>query len=416
MPRFLLLLLMWVATLGGPVLAQTTADGLPPRPKPFRFVNDEAQVLAPAEAKKLESGLRRYADNTGTQVVVVTVPSLGGREVADYARALGTAWGVGQRGKNNGVVVLVAPQDRKVSIQPGSGLADRVTPAVVQRVIGQQFGPNFKQGQYFAGLRAGLNELLLAANPNSAPKQRQPVGTLAQPATAAETPGDNLAAAATTPPAGVAEPVTPVAPAPSGPGLGSLLLWALLIGGGLFLVFRLLRRRSAAPAANAPDFYPTRPNSPAANYPPAGPAGYGYNGGPYNGPAAGNTGSGLGGILATGAAAAAGAYLGNRMAQGASHDGNAQNLAGDNSAANFGAGAAGLGAGTAGTGAAADYFATRDGGDNAAPDYFADDATSADASNDYFSDDSGSSSYDDSSGDTGGGGFDNNDSGGSGSW
>ena len=92
MSRFLLLAFFFIAALPARrAAAQVDATGLPPRPAPFRFVNDQAQLMAPADAKKLESGLRRYADNTGTQVVVVTVPSLGGRTVADYGRALGTA-------------------------------------------------------------------------------------------------------------------------------------------------------------------------------------------------------------------------------------------------------------------------------------------------------------------------------------
>jgi hypothetical protein len=123
----------------------------------------------------------------------------------------------------------------------------------------------------------------------------------------------------------------------------------------------------------------------------------------------------MGGILATGAAAAAGAYLGNRMASG--HEAPSHGLAGDgNGPRNFdpntAAGAAGAGA--MGTGAADDYFSSRDGGaGNAAPDYFSDDAT-GNASPDYFSADD--NAYDDpSSGDFGGGGFDSDDDN-SGSW
>ena len=92
MAKLLFLVFLFVsAGLGLPAAAQTGTADVPPRPKPFHFVNDEASLMAPADAKKLESGLRRYADNNGTQVVVVTVPSLGGRDVADYARAIGTA-------------------------------------------------------------------------------------------------------------------------------------------------------------------------------------------------------------------------------------------------------------------------------------------------------------------------------------
>ena len=439
MPRFLfLVLLMFSAGLGRPVAAQTdAAAGMPPRPVPFRFVNDQAQMLAPADAKKLESGLRRYADKTGTQVVVVTVPSLGGREVADYGRALGTAWGVGQRDKNNGLVVLLSAQEHKVTIQPGSGLKSTITPAVTSRVI-NEMTPSFKQGNYFAGLRTGLNTLMLTANPDSNPRKNQ-AGAVA---------GSNAAAAGAAASVGASEPVqsnltepaqapavsndpimAPPAPAPvsSGPGIGTLLIGALVVGGGLWFLLRLFRRRSQAAASpnTTPNFLPNRPNGPSGGYGP-GQAQGNYGGMPNQGGMSGGMGGGMGmgGMLATGAAAAAGAYLGNRMASG--HDTSGSNLTGDGNTHNSdtgtaagtaaGAGAAGV-AGAAGTNAAGDYFASRDAGaDSPAPepDYFSDDSTANnDSSSDYFSSDDNASSSDDS----GGGGFDSdNDSDNSGTW
>lgn len=434
--RFLMLAFLFVSVgLGRPVAAQTAAaDGLPPRPAPFQFVNDQAQLLAPADAKKLESGLRRYADNTGTQVVVVTVPTLGGRDVADYGRALGTAWGVGQRDKNNGVVVLVSAKEHKVTVQAGNGLKNTITPAVTRRIIGEMT-PSFKRGNYFAGLRTGLNTLMVTANPDSNP-QKNGAAQVGDPATAAGVANAPAPAnvGATAGPAPLPEPAAPMAaapePAPSGPGLGTLLLGALVIGGGLWLVLRMFRSRSTAngaanyPPANppnaAPNFLPNRPTgpAPAGGYGPGqpGPGNYGnnYGGGPNAG---GGMMDGMGGILATGAAAAAGAYLGNRMASG--HDTAGNNLAGGGS--NFTPdSSAGVGlAGAGGPAAAGDYFAARDGGataDTPAPDYFSADDSANSASSDYFSDDNSSSSYDDtSSADTGGGGFDGG-SGDSGSW
>lgn len=431
--------------------APAAANGLPARPTPFRFVNDQGSLMAPAEVKKLESGLRKYADETGTQVVVVTVPTLGGREVADYGRALGNAWGVGQRGKNNGVVVLIAGQERKVTIQAGSGLQDRVTPAVVQQVIGQQFGPNFKQGNYFAGLRKGLSTLMLAANPGTDPRKdavgsSPTAGALggaagAAPALNAEGSGPAVSSAQEPVGSGGGGLVTPPPPAePSGPGLGTLALGALGIGGLIWLLMKMFRRNQTPAASNAPggnapnvnpnqpNFNPNQPNRPgggAPNFlPNQGQQGgnYGPNNGPNynNGPGFGGggggglMGGGMGGMLATGAAAAAGAYLGNRMA-GGGHDAVAGNELGGQQQAGLGgglgAGAAGVGGAGLGAGAAAgDYFANRDGGaagGAAEPDYFSDNGGAADGGGDYFSDDSGSSSYDDtSSDDFGGGGFD----------
>ena len=431
---FLLVFLLVSAGLGVPAAAQTGAADLPPRPAPFRFVNDEAQLMAPADAKKLEGGLRRYADNTGTQVVVVTVPSLGGRDVADYGRALGTAWGVGQKEKNNGVVVLIGAKDHKLTIQAGSGLQSVITPEVTNRIIGQMT-PSFKQGNYFAGLRTGLNTLMLAANPSSDPRKQAGAPEAASAGTAAATgmAGSNQTNLSQDAPANVpaTDPVLaspPTEPVSSGPGIGILLIGALLVGGVLWFLVKMFRRRSAPNTANAypnnptnpaPDFLPNQPNGPNR-----GPAGnfnqnQGYGQAPNMGGMGG--GMGMGGMLATGAAAAAGAYLGNRMASG--HDTGSQGLAGDgtagthvdpNTAAAGAAGAAG-----AGTSAAGDYFSSRDGGgaaDNSAPDYFSNDAP-AENSSDYFSSDDNSTHDDTSSGDTGGGGFDGGDnSDNSGSW
>ncbi|MDO7851169.1 TPM domain-containing protein [Hymenobacter convexus] len=422
MSKLLFLVFLFVsAGLGLPAAAQTGTSDVPPRPNPFHFVNDEANLMAPADAKKLDNGLRRYADNNGTQIVVVTVPSLGGRDVAAYGKAIGTAWGVGQKDKNNGVVVLVSAQDRKLSIQPGSGLQGVITPAVTQQVIGQM-GPSFKQGNYFAGLRTGLNTLMAAADPKTAQSQQAGSTAAGTGAASTATPESNLDQQTTTSTTTTNDPIMappPAEPAPSGPGMGTLLIGALVIGGILWFVIKMFRGRSAAnnqavngPFNNTPggtpNFLPNRPNGPGG--------GYGQAPGNYGQAPASGGGMGVGGMLATGAAAAAGAYLGNRMASG--HDTSGNNYAndGNNSTFNTGAGAA-AGAAGAGTGAASDYFSGRDGGtaDNAGTDYFSDANTASDNSSDYFSSDDNSSYDDTSSGDTGGGGFDSG-SDNSGSW
>lgn len=442
MSRLLLIALLFVGALARPAASQP-APGLPARPVPFQFVTDQANLLAPADAKKLEGGLRRYADQTGTQVVVVTVPSLGGRQVSDYGRALGKAWGVGQRGKNNGLVVIVAAQEHKVTIQPGSGLADKITPALTQRVIAQDFGPNFKQNNYFAGLSKGLSTLMLTANPASNPNKNTTAPAAgapsAAPALSSEAPAMPDAAAsnmATNGGGGLATSVAPASAEPTGPGFGTLALGALGIGGVIWLLVRMFRRKSADSSAvgpqpsNNPNFYPNQPNpnqpnrpgGGAPNFLPNSPQGGNYGPGPgnYGGqvPNQGGSGFGMGGILATGAAAAAGAYLGNRMSEGHNSDASsAHNF--DTNNAGFGGGAAAAGgaaAGAAGTGAAGDYFAGRGGEANeSAPDYFSDDNAGNESSGGYFSSDD--SSYDDTSSDnTGGGGFDDTDNDNSGSW
>ena len=416
MYRFLLIALLFVgAGLGRPALAQS-ASGLPARPVPFTFVTDQGQLLQPAEAKQLDSGLRAYAEKTGTQVVVVTVPSLGGRSAADYARALGTAWGVGQRGKNNGLVVLLSAQDHKVSIQPGAGLASVITPAVTSRVIGEMT-PDFKQGNYFGGLRAGLNTLLVTANPSSAPNRQPNAAAVTAPNATPQALADDQAASTLTEPAGAVQSETAPAPASPGFGLGALLIGALVIGGILWFIIRLFRSRgAAATSGGTPNFYPNggpqNPNQPTFYPNQNGPAGQ-PNFYPTN---QGNTssGSGMGGMLATGAAAAAGAYLGNRLSSHGSDNGGGQNFSNNNSGNSAGFGSA---AGAAGTGAAGDYFSSRSndaGSADNAPDYFSGNDDNSSSSGDYFGGDN--SSFDDSSSsDTGGGGFDSTDDN-SGSW
>ncbi len=408
------LLLLFAALLAWASAAQ--AADIPPRPKPFTFVTDQAKLLNAGDAKKLENGLRKYADTYGTQVVLVTVPSLGGASATDYARQIGTDWGVGQRDKNNGVVVLLSGQDRQLSIEAGSGLRSVITPELTRRVIRDEMTPAFKQRNYFAGLRKGLGSIMLAANPSSNPNNGQAATT---PATARTTPSgtsslDNNAATTTTTTPDQYPAATPE-PTSSGFGFGSIIIGVLVIGGGIWLVSKLFNRNKNT-AGQAPDFMGNRPaNNPTPNFgaPNQGyPQGQGNYGGGYGGqaPSSGmGMGSGMGGILATGAAAAAGAYLGNRMAGGGNHDNGANNF-GTGEAASFGGGS------VPPANAASDYFSSRGGdnsGNDAGPDYFS--GNDSDSSDSFFSD---SGSYDDSSsGDMGGGGFDStDDDNNSGSW
>ena len=416
MSRFLSFLLFALAVgFGRPAAA---ADGIPPRPVPFTFVTDQAKLLSAADAKKLEGGLRKYADNTGTQVVIVTVPSLNGTSAASYARQLGTAWGVGQRDKNNGIVVLLSDKDHQMSIEAGSGLRSAITPELTKRVMSQDMAPSFKQGNYFAGLRKGLNTIMLAANPSSDPRKNGAAATSGAAAAATDasptaTPNAMGATSTETPTPTASYPAAAPEPASSGGlGIGSLLIGALVIGGGIWLLKRFFSRNnnSAAQSAasNTPNFRGNGPTggTQAPNFM-GGNQGY-PQGGNYGGQAP-SSGPGIGGMLATGAAAAAGAYLGNRMAEG--HE------SGTSAPHNFDAGTAGAaGAGAVPpANAAGDGFSGGSSGNEATgPDYFSDNA-SADDSGDYFSGDN--ASYDDtSSDDTGGGGFDSTDDNNQGSW
>ncbi len=132
-----------------------------PAPKAGDYpVNDFADILTPREEEKLNRFLSGYADTTGTQIVVVTVPSLQGEDPNLYAAELGESWGVGQGAADNGLVFLIAPEDRKTAIQNGYGLEAYLTDAKTKLIIEQYILPAFRQGQYARGIEAGVLQIV----------------------------------------------------------------------------------------------------------------------------------------------------------------------------------------------------------------------------------------------------------------
>ena len=119
--------------------------------KSNKLVNDYASILSTSEVQTLEQKLVAYNDSTSTQVTIVIIKSLEGYEVSDYAVRLGNAWGVGKADKNNGALILVAIEDRKMSIQTGYGLEGVLPDAICKRIIEKEIKPSFKAGNYYEG-------------------------------------------------------------------------------------------------------------------------------------------------------------------------------------------------------------------------------------------------------------------------
>ena len=155
-PRLLVLLALLASVVA-------SAQSLPQRPNPPRLVNDLAGLMQPAEADALERKLVAYDDSTSSQIAVVTVNSLDGDDIADYAQKLYESWGIGRKGKNNGVLVLVAKQEHQARIQTGYGLEGAVPDALAKRIISNTLVPAFRQNQYYAGLDRGTDELIALA-------------------------------------------------------------------------------------------------------------------------------------------------------------------------------------------------------------------------------------------------------------
>jgi uncharacterized protein len=151
------------AVLLVPLMVQGQTDAIPERPSPPRLVNDFTGFLSSAEQNQLERKLVAFNDSTSTQIVIIIVKSLNGYEVSDMATQIGHKWGVGQKGKNNGIVILVKPKtkDEKgyVWIATGYGAESGVTDALSKRIIEQDIIPAFNQGQNYQGLDKAVSTL-----------------------------------------------------------------------------------------------------------------------------------------------------------------------------------------------------------------------------------------------------------------
>jgi uncharacterized protein len=159
--RLSFLLLAFAALVAA---AGAVAQDIPPRPPLSEgLVIDRAGLLAPAEQDALNRKLLAFDDTTSNQIVVVIVPSLGGADPQRYATAIGQEWGVGQGGRDNGVVFLVSTEDREVFIATGYGLEGAIPDAVAGRIVRRIVVPSFRQGQFYGGISEAVSALMAAA-------------------------------------------------------------------------------------------------------------------------------------------------------------------------------------------------------------------------------------------------------------
>ncbi|HCN82927.1 MAG TPA: methanol dehydrogenase [Sphingobacteriaceae bacterium] len=143
--------------------------------KPSTLVNDYTNTLSADQVSQLEHKLVAFDDSTSTQIAVVIIKSLDGNDIADYASRLGEKWGVGRDKKNNGVMLLVALDDHKVTIQTGYGVEGALPDAIARRIIENEITPGFKNGDYYAGLDKGTDAIISYTKgeyKNEEPKQR----------------------------------------------------------------------------------------------------------------------------------------------------------------------------------------------------------------------------------------------------
>lgn len=128
--------------------------------KPNKLVNDYTGTLSSSQIQQLEQKMVAFDDSSSTQIAIAILKSVGDYDISEYALELGRKWGVGNKGKNNGVLIVVALGDRKISIQTGYGVEGALPDLYARRIIDNDIKPHFKTGDYYAGLEAGTDAII----------------------------------------------------------------------------------------------------------------------------------------------------------------------------------------------------------------------------------------------------------------
>ncbi len=140
--------------------------------KPAGYVNDFAGILPEQQRQALEAELSAFEKETSHEVAVVTVPSLGDETIESYSIRLAEEWKVGKKDKDNGAILLVAPNERKVRIEVGYGLEGALPDATAHRIIEDRILPRFRAGDYPGGVQAGVSAILAAARGEVIPEPK----------------------------------------------------------------------------------------------------------------------------------------------------------------------------------------------------------------------------------------------------
>jgi uncharacterized protein len=166
---------LWLALVAIPAAAQTF-------PALTGRVVDQADLLRPEQELDLTSKLAALETETGRQFVVATIKSLEGRTIEDYGYRLGRTWAIGDKEKDDGVILLVAPNEKKVRIETGYGARVFLTDAVSSVIIREDILPKFKQGDLAGGIMAGSAAVIstLQLSPQEAARRAQEAGASAK--------------------------------------------------------------------------------------------------------------------------------------------------------------------------------------------------------------------------------------------
>ena len=138
-------------------------DSTYPKPQnPPKLVNDFAEVMSYSETQWLENKLVQFDKETSTQINIITVNSTNGIDIADYAIEVGNQWGIGRAKKNNGVIILAAMNDHKVTIMTGYGLEGALPDVICKQIIDNEITPAFKESYFYNGFDRATDAIISA--------------------------------------------------------------------------------------------------------------------------------------------------------------------------------------------------------------------------------------------------------------
>lgn len=160
MRRFCLIRLSFILVVAA-VLSTSAQEVLVP--KVVTRVTDFTSTLSANELRALEGDLARFEDSTSTQIIVIMIPTLGGESLEDFSLRTAELNGIGRKGKDNGILLLIVKDDRKIRIEVGYGLEGVIPDGLAGQIIRREIAPHFRSGDYYAGIKAGIDALMSAS-------------------------------------------------------------------------------------------------------------------------------------------------------------------------------------------------------------------------------------------------------------
>lgn len=144
-------------------ITSVKAQNILAKPNPPQLVNDIAGILSPEQKAALENKLVTIDDSSSNQIAVVILPTLDGYPIEEYANKLFRDWGIGNKKTNNGILLLIAINDRKVRIEVGYGLEGAIPDITANSIINNDIKPSFKAGAYYEGIEKATTDIAKAA-------------------------------------------------------------------------------------------------------------------------------------------------------------------------------------------------------------------------------------------------------------